>query len=111
MISEAFCKAKSLCYVRFQQITLLILLSDPFYTYPTPNRAYHHMASHKGYRSAELVADDVLHLAGVVLGIAGAIGLAVLGPPGEWPALAIYGAGLVTMLSARRCKICGRIGR
>jgi hemolysin III len=58
------------------------------------------MAAHKEYRRAELLADNVIHLAGVVLGLAGAIWLATLAAPGKRLVLAIYSAGLVTMLSA-----------
>jgi hemolysin III len=56
------------------------------------------------YRGAELVADNVIHIAGVVLGVLGAIWLMAFAPAPvtseEQLALAIYAAGLVTMLSA-----------
>lgn len=79
--------------MRVQEEALNILAGE---NQPAP----HDMAAHRKYRRAELFADNVIHLAGVLLGIAGAIWLAILAPPGEWPALAIYAAGLVTMLSA-----------
>lgn len=58
------------------------------------------MVALRNYRRAELLADRAIHLAGVLLGIVGAIWLALLAPPGKWPALAVYAAGLMTMLSA-----------
>jgi hemolysin III len=62
--------------------------------------APHDKAGHRKYCRTELFADSVIHITGVLLGIAGAAWLAALAPPGEWPALTIYAAGLVTMLSA-----------
>jgi hemolysin III len=60
--------------------------------------------TYRAYRSAELVADTAIHIAGVLFGVLGAIWLTAAAPApatsGERLALAIYAAGLVTMLSA-----------
>jgi hemolysin III len=62
------------------------------------------VAASRKYRRAELVADNTIHIAGVALGISGAIWLATLIPSLETSrqglAVAIYAAGLITMLAA-----------
>jgi hemolysin III len=59
---------------------------------------------HRDYRRAELLADGTVHIIGIVLGVAGAIWLALaipgLGSAGKGLAVGIYALGLVTMLSA-----------
>jgi len=54
------------------------------------------------YDRAELIADGAVHLAGIALGIAGALVLAGAavraGPPAPTAALLIYGSGLLTVL-------------
>jgi hemolysin III len=59
---------------------------------------------HRGYRRMELLADCIVHIAGVAFGIAGGIWLAALisgsSSFGDRLAGAIYAIGLVTMLSA-----------
>jgi hemolysin III len=68
------------------------------------------------YTRQEMLADGVIHLLGVVLGVAGAIAiviLAALGPLGlrEQAAVAVYAAGLVSMLGVSATYNMWPVGR
>lgn len=62
------------------------------------------VAASREYRRAERFADNTIHIVGVALGVSGAIWLATIIPKletaGEGLAVAIYAAGLITMLAA-----------
>jgi hemolysin III len=57
----------------------------------------------RAYSRAEVTADAIIHIVGVLAGLAGAAFLisvaAVHGAPGTLPAIVIYGVGLVCMLT------------